>query len=89
MLAGARSEADLVRLRAHFLDLPMLAATLDIYAQAGELYARCRWAGITPRSPHDCLIAVTAVEYDVPLLHDDRDFESIARVEPGLRLVVV
>ena len=44
----------------------------------GALYARCRWAGITPRSPHDCLIAQLAIENGVALLHDDRDFERIA-----------
>jgi len=50
------------------------------------LYARCRWKGITPRSPHDCLIAQLAIENDVELLQDDRDFRLIARVEPALRL---
>lgn len=66
----------------------MLASTRHTYAAAGALYARCRWAGITPRSPHDCLIAQTAIEHGLPLLHDDRDFERIADVEPGLRLLV-
>lgn len=55
-------------------------------ASAGELYARARWAGLTPRSPHDCLTAATAVAVDVPLLHDRRDFEVLARVERRLRL---
>lgn len=54
------------------------------HAAAGALYARCRWAGITPRSPHACLIAQLAVEHGVPLLHDDRDFEAIAGVETRL-----
>lgn len=89
ILAGARGTADLATLRTHFLDLPCLKATLETHARAGELYARCRWAGITPRSPHDCLIAAVALEHRVPLLADDRDFEQIARVEPGLRLIVV
>jgi predicted nucleic acid-binding protein len=31
--------------------------------------------------PHtiDCLIAATAVEHGVPLLHNDRDFEPLVR----------
>lgn len=86
---GARSFEQLASLQAHFRAIVVLPPTLRTYGLAGELYARCRWAGITPRSPHDCLIAATAVEYDVPLLHDDRDFEQLARVEPGLRLVAV
>ncbi len=89
LLQGASSPDSLERLRAHFLALPMLepkpgAAT---HAAAGALYARCRWAGITPRSPHDCLIAQLAVEHGMPLLHDDRDFEAIAGVETRLVLL--
>jgi predicted nucleic acid-binding protein len=86
ILQGASSPANLERLRTHFLALPMLGYKNDIltHAGAGGLYARCRWAGITPRSPHDCLIAQTAIEHGVPLLHDDRDFERIAEVEPKL-----
>lgn len=87
ILAGARSEADFERLAAHFLALPMLATSLATHARAGELYARCRWSGATPRSPHDCLIAATAVEHEVPLLAEDRDFEILARIEPRLRLL--
>jgi len=86
---GASSAANLSRLREHFLALPLLIATDPVatHAAAGELYARCRWAGITPRSPHDCLIAQTAIEHGVPLLHDDRDFEYIASVARGLVLL--
>lgn len=50
------------------------------------LFARCRWQGITPRSPHDCLIACLAVQHATPLLHDDRDFEQLALVESALVL---
>lgn len=89
LLQGASSLANLERLRAHFLALPMLEARPGAvtHAAAGALYARCRWAGVTPRSPHDCLIAQLAVENGVPLLHDDRDFEAIAGVETRLVLL--
>ncbi len=89
LLQGASSPANLERLRGHFLALPMLEASpgAATHAAAGELYARCRWAGVTPRSPHDCLIAQLAVEHGVPLLHDDRDFEAIAGVETRLVLM--
>lgn len=86
LLQGAASEAALRTLRRRFMALPMVEPSplATTYPDAGALYARCRWAGITPRSPHDCLIAVLAVENDLPLLHDDRDFELIAQVEPRL-----
>jgi hypothetical protein len=56
---------------------------------AAHLYARCRWAGTTPRSANDCLIAVHAVSNRMPLLHCDRDFKFIAKVEPKLILLPV
>lgn len=52
-----------------------------------QLYARCRWQGITIRSPDDCLIAACALEAAQPLLHADRDFERIAAIEPQLQLI--
>ena len=91
VLQGASNPDSLQRLRDHFLSLPMVepAAGGLTHAAAGELYARCRWQGITPRSPHDCLIAQLAIEHDIPLLHDDRDFEALARVDGRLRLMAV
>jgi len=89
VLQGASSPASLQRLREHFQSLPLVAPVAGglTHAAAGELYARCRWQGITPRSPHDCLIAQLAIEHDLPLLHDDRDFDALARVDPRLRLL--
>jgi len=45
-----------------------------------------RAAGVTVRSTVDCLIARLAVEHDLVLLHDDRDYDRIATVEARLRL---
>lgn len=87
LLQGARGEPQLTELRAYFGRLPMLEPSRETYADAGALYARCRWQGVTPRSPHDCLIAQLAIEHDTPLLHDDRDFEALAGIEPRLKLL--
>jgi predicted nucleic acid-binding protein len=56
------------------------------YVEAARLYHVCRRAGVTPRSSNDCLIARIAIEHDVILLHNDRDFEFIASAEPRLKL---
>lgn len=88
ILQGAGSDAHFATLQRYFADLPLLASS-DLAAThiaAAHLYCRCRWAGVTPRSSNDCLIAHQAIEHDVALLHDDRDFEIIARVEPRLQL---
>ena len=87
LLHGARSERELTILRQRFSAMPCLPVTLDIHVMAGELYAHCRWQGITIRSPHDCLIAAAAVAHDLPLLTHDRDFLAIAKVEPKLVLL--
>ncbi len=86
IVQGARDEAAFRILQRRFAALPVLdgRSAVETAVSAGRLYARCRWAGITPRSPHDCLIAQIAIEHGVPLLHDDRDFEWLAQVEPRL-----
>lgn len=68
-----------VLLRAAVLDDPTPFARFE---EAADLYLRCRDAGVTIRSSIDCLVAATALVHDVPILHDDRDFEHIRRVVP-------
>jgi predicted nucleic acid-binding protein len=72
-------------------ELPMVIApdAREAARSAAHLYARCRWAGVTPRSANDCLIATHAIFASIPLLHRDRDFGLIAGVEPKLMLVAV
>jgi hypothetical protein len=89
VLQGADSQERFTRWDRVIGGLPMLvekdsAATARA---AAHLYARCRWAGITPRSANDCLIAVYAINGRMPLLHRDRDFVVIAGVEPKLALL--
>ncbi len=54
--------------------------------EAARLYGACRAAGVTIRSTIDCLIARIAIEHELPLLHDDGDFDEMARVVSELRL---
>lgn len=56
------------------------------YREAARMYFDCRRAGITIRSAVDCLIARVAIEHDLMLLQDDRDFEKLAGVVPDLAL---
>ena len=70
-------------------ELPLLpeADPRSLARAAAHLYANCRWDGITPRSANDCLIAVFAIRARVPLLHQNRDFVAIAKIEPALKLL--
>ena len=88
VLQGARDAANFSRLRGELVRLPMLEPA-DIYnsrSQAAWMYAAMRWQGVTVRSTIDCLIAQTAIEHDLPLLHDDKDYLKIAGFEPRLKL---
>jgi predicted nucleic acid-binding protein len=64
------------------LDDPM---PLVRFEEAAQLYRRCAKAGFQLRSGVDCLIAVSAIAYDLPILTRDRDFVHLAQVAP-LRL---
>ena len=59
---------------------------VESYKEAARIYFDCRRAGITIRSATDCLIARVAIEHDLILLHDDRDFEAMAGMVPDLTI---
>jgi len=86
ILQGADSEAAFRELREFFGSQAFLFPrdSLASHAEAARLYCECRRKGITIRSTIDCLIAQIAIEQGVALLHDDRDFDGIARVAPKL-----
>jgi predicted nucleic acid-binding protein len=86
VLQGADSAARFDKWERVVGELPMVQDN-DIRMltrEAAKLYARCRWRAFTPRSANDCLIAVYALRFELPLLHRDRDFEHIAKVEQNL-----
>lgn len=79
VLAGASSR-DVAAIRQAAFDLHFLpVAPVFDYESAAEIYRTCRSAGETVRSLMDCLVAAVAIREDVELLHDDADFDVIAR----------
>jgi len=80
ILAGARDEAQVARLRRLLARCEFVAVQgLDDFQQAAALYRRCRRAGETVRALIDCVIAAVAIRADLAVLHADRDFETLAR----------
>lgn len=61
------------------VDCPMPQA---VYDQAIELYRAARRAGFTVTSGVNCLIAASAIRHHLQALHDDRDYDLLARVSP-------
>lgn len=60
------------------LDAP---TPLERFEEAARIYLQCRDGGVTP-STVDCLVAACAIAHGIPLLHNDSDFNHIARVAP-------
>lgn len=89
ILQGARDERAFRKLADEFRRFPMLGLDepLLLARSAARLYAHARWNGISPRSPHDCLIAAIAIGERVPLLADDVDFVRLNKLDPRLMLV--
>lgn len=79
VFAGARDERHLRQLRGLLARATTLPTTSSDYESAALLFRECRREGETVRKLIDCLIAAVAIRFAVPLLHDDRDFEALAR----------
>lgn len=84
VLQGASTEKDFVMLRDYLMGQKFyhLREPIKSFESAAKIYMDCRKAGITIRSTIDCLIAQTALEHDLLLLHSDRDFDDMAQVVP-------
>ncbi len=89
VLQGSRSVQHFIQLQNALDDLAHYISpdAFELGRSASLLYAQCRWQGITIRSPNDCLIAACAIEADMPLLHADRDFLTLASVDTRLKLL--
>jgi predicted nucleic acid-binding protein len=79
VLQGIRSDTDFIKTKDYFGDLIFLPMRHATFLRAAEMYRSIRKKGITIRKPIDCMIASVAIEYDIHLLHNDRDFIHIAK----------
>jgi predicted nucleic acid-binding protein len=86
VLQGIRDDAECRTTLARFDDLVFLPMQRRTFLAAADMYRSLRRRGITIRKSVDCMIAAVAIEYDLPLLHNDRDFDPI---EAHCRLKVV
>ena len=79
VLAGARDESHLMGLRRLLARAAVIPLQPTDYDDAAALYRRCRREGETVRRLIDCLIASTAIRAGAPILHNDADFDVLAR----------
>jgi len=87
VLQGIRSEEDYFKTKDYLDDLVFLPMQQATFIRAAEVYRSLRKRGVTIRKPVDCMIASVAIEYDIPLLHNDRDFDYMAKYS-NLRICV-
>ena len=80
LLAGTRNPAEHARLRVRLLALPRVSVQgLADFESAADLYRACRARGATVRKLVDCLIATVAIREHATVLHNDHDFDVLAR----------
>jgi predicted nucleic acid-binding protein len=80
LLAGARDEAHAKTLRRMLARCCLLRLEEPSdHEAAAALYRTCRRGGSTIRRLPDCLIAAIAIRHDIDVLHQDSDFDELAR----------
>jgi len=81
ILQGFRSDRDFENVKSCLLDFTIYAmGNYNSYINAAQIYRLCRKKGKTIRKTADCIIAQTAIENGLVLLHNDADFDAIAEV---------
>lgn len=82
VLAGGRSEEHVVELRGLLARAELVPTLPTDWDDAARIYRAGRRQGVTIRRFVDCLIAAIALRRGEPVLHDDADFDAIARIVP-------
>ena len=88
LLQGTKTEKEFKKLKEYLESLPFyyLNYGKESFEQAALVNFRCRRAGITIRSTIDLLISEIAIENKLFLLHNDADFDSIAKIITDLKI---
>ena len=80
LLQGSLDEKEWNLLSTYLDTQDYLEPTSQSWQAAARIYYDLRRKGLTVRSPIDCCIAQAALDHNLLLIHNDRDFETIAIV---------
>jgi predicted nucleic acid-binding protein len=86
ILQGIRNQKQYLKTKMVLDCLLFLPMNYSTFVKSADIYRQLRKKGITIRKPIDCMIAAVSLEHEIPLLHNDRDFDAI---ETHLDLKVV
>lgn len=80
LLRDAADAGQWTRLEAHLRGQSYVEATPETWGAAARIHFDLKRKGKSVRSSIDCCIAQLAIENGMTLVHNDRDFETIATV---------
>jgi predicted nucleic acid-binding protein len=88
VLQGARTAKEYQKLQEYFETIRFyyLSRGKESYERAALLNFSCRKSGVTVRSTIDLLVAQTAIENNLFLLHNDSDFTNMAKAIKELKI---
>ena len=79
VLQGIREKNEFRKTKKLFNTMIFLPMPYSVFLGAAEIYRTLRRKGITIRNSIDCMIGSVAIENDIILLHNDRDYIPIER----------
>ncbi len=83
VLQGFKSDRDYAVAKSFLSELDVRRmGGYQIAIQSADIYRQLRKAGVTVRKTIDVIIATFCIAGDLPLLHDDKDFEPISKYFP-------
>jgi len=80
VLQGIGKDSEFKKTRDLLTNLLFLPMPYPVFLKAAEIYRDLRRKGITIRKTVDCMIASVAIENNIPILHNDKDFKAIEDV---------
>jgi predicted nucleic acid-binding protein len=88
LLQGSRNESEFNILKEYLNTLPFyeLKYGKKSYENVALLNMKCREHGITIRSTIDLIIAEIALENDLYIFHDDKDYTNMAKIITELKI---
>lgn len=82
LLQGSLNDQEWTKLSTYLQTQDYVEPSSASWQAAARIYYDLRRQGLTVRSAIDCCIAQATLENNLILIHDDRDFETIAQVRP-------
>lgn len=80
LLQGAKNEKEWQLLEVYLNEQDYLTESSSILINSARIFYDLRRKDLTVRSSIDCCIAQLAITYDLILIHNDKDFETIKKV---------